>query len=136
MIVAGPDFRPPPQLGVLELVFILLVLDTLARENAEYGEQLITLTSWYRTPERNAAVGGVPGSLHTKGLAIDFTSAPLGSFAGNVISGIACGVGSIFGLCKERPVFSKPNAWRRVAPPFTQAVIEPNTSNHWELDLS
>jgi hypothetical protein len=31
-----------------------------------------TLTSWYRDEARNAAVGGVPRSLHLVGLAIDY----------------------------------------------------------------
>ncbi len=31
-----------------------------------------TITSQYRTPEHNAAVGGVPNSLHTMGEAVDF----------------------------------------------------------------
>ena len=134
MIVAGPDFRVPPDLAPLQLVFILLALQTLIDEQAEYGEQLITLTSWYRDPMRNAAVGGREGSLHTMGLALDFTAqTPISASA--VLSGIACGVGSIFGLCKERSAFTKVNAWRRVAPPFTQAIIE-SDHTHWELDLT
>lgn len=34
-----------------------------------------TITSWYRSPELNAAVGGVPTSFHTTGLAVDFRPA-------------------------------------------------------------
>lgn len=30
-----------------------------------------SVTSWWRTPERNAEVGGVPRSLHREGLAVD-----------------------------------------------------------------
>jgi hypothetical protein len=33
----------------------------------------LNLTSTYRTPERNRAVGGVPGSYHVKRRAADFT---------------------------------------------------------------
>ncbi len=33
----------------------------------------ITILSGYRTPEHNAAVGGEPGSFHTKGMAADVT---------------------------------------------------------------
>lgn len=134
MIVLGPDFRLPPQMGLLQLVFLVLAIDALEREQLEYGEQLITLTSYYRDPMRNAEVGGVKNSLHQVGLALDFTSAPLGSVVGNVVNGIACGVGSIFGLCKERPLFSKLNAFRRIAPPLTQAVVE-SDHTHYELDL-
>lgn len=31
----------------------------------------LVVNSYYRTPERNAAVGGVPDSLHVQGLALD-----------------------------------------------------------------
>jgi hypothetical protein len=31
-----------------------------------------TVTSWWRSSARNAAVGGVPSSLHLYGLAIDY----------------------------------------------------------------
>lgn len=133
MIVAGPDFRPPPQLGTLQLVFILLALQTLIDEQAQYGESMITLTSWYRDPMRNAQVGGVSGSLHLQGLALDFVVNR--ESIGATLANAACGIGSIFGLCKPRPAFSKINAWRRLAPPFTQAVLEQNGSTHYELDL-
>lgn len=32
----------------------------------------LTITSIYRTPEHNAAIGGAPNSWHTKGYAVDF----------------------------------------------------------------
>lgn len=137
MIVAGPDFRVPPDFGtnVVQQIFILLALQTLLDEQATYGESMITLTSWYRDAARNAAVGGVSGSLHTRGLALDFTSSDPVT-VGGVLSGAACGVGSLFGLCKPRPAFSKISAWKRLAPPFTQAVLERNGSYHYELDLT
>lgn len=30
-----------------------------------------SVTSWFRTPEHNASVGGSPSSLHLRGLAVD-----------------------------------------------------------------
>ena len=32
----------------------------------------IVVTSWFRSPKLNAAIGGVPTSAHLKGLAVDF----------------------------------------------------------------
>jgi uncharacterized protein YcbK (DUF882 family) len=37
----------------------------------QYGA---SVTSWYRTPRRNRAVGGHPSSLHLKGLAVDLVA--------------------------------------------------------------
>lgn len=40
------------------------------RARALFGEPIIQ-TCGYRSPEHNAAIGGVPNSAHTKGMAID-----------------------------------------------------------------
>jgi uncharacterized protein YcbK (DUF882 family) len=40
----------------------------------------ITITSGYRSPERNEAVGGVPDSLHVLARAVDCYSEPFGEF--------------------------------------------------------
>ena len=37
------------------------------------GSGGLTISSGWRSPERNRAVGGVPGSFHLKGRAVDFT---------------------------------------------------------------
>jgi hypothetical protein len=42
-----------------------------------YGKRIaakfgLTMTSLYRSPEHNAAIGGAPNSWHTKGMAVDF----------------------------------------------------------------
>lgn len=37
----------------------------------EYFDAPIEMTCGYRDPEHNAAIGGVPDSAHTKGMAID-----------------------------------------------------------------
>ncbi|MGH7472980.1 MAG: D-Ala-D-Ala carboxypeptidase family metallohydrolase [Candidatus Methylomirabilales bacterium] len=43
----------------------------LERVRAYLGEPMVT-HSWCRCPKHNAAVGGVPNSLHTLGWAVDF----------------------------------------------------------------
>jgi len=134
MIVAGPDFRVPPQLGILQLVFIVLAIQAIESDQMEYGEQLVTLTSWYRDPGRNLEVGGKANSLHPAGLALDFTSSEIGGSGTQLINGLACGVGSLFGLCRTRPPFSKVRAFQRIAPPVTQALQEADHF-HYELDL-
>jgi hypothetical protein len=35
----------------------------------------LRITSLYRSPQHNAAIGGAPNSYHTKGLAVDFVPA-------------------------------------------------------------
>lgn len=37
------------------------------------GRNPININSWYRSPAVNKAVGGVPGSEHANGAAVDFT---------------------------------------------------------------
>jgi zinc D-Ala-D-Ala carboxypeptidase len=43
------------------------------------GGHPITITSGYRCPQLNAAIGGVPDSAHLSGLACDFVCAEAGS---------------------------------------------------------
>lgn len=46
-------------------------LGKLSQAARAVGAQAIRINSGYRTPTHNAAIGGVQGSLHTKGLAMD-----------------------------------------------------------------
>lgn len=119
MIVIGPDFRVPPDFGPLQAAFLLLWFEALRRYEQQYPGATITLTSWHRDAMRNAQVGGVLGSLHTRGLAGDST-VERGFF------------NSIFA---SPPVFAFVNSFRSIAPPYTQALQEPNGSFHFELDL-
>lgn len=52
------------ELRLLFLVLVLLVVQAA-------GATSLSVSSYLRTPERNAAVGGVANSLHLAGLAID-----------------------------------------------------------------
>ena len=70
----GLDNTPPP--AVIES------LRRLARGLDEVRDLLkhpLTITSGYRSPELNGAVGGVPTSQHCRGEAADFDCAAFGS---------------------------------------------------------
>lgn len=64
MIRVGPDVREPSPLTLYHLIFVYLVLLSV-------GTNEVTVTSWARSAERNADVGGTPNSLHLLGLAMD-----------------------------------------------------------------
>jgi len=69
----GIDNRPPPGVvAYLRMVAIILerVRDLLAVP--------ILVSSGYRSPELNTAIGGVPTSVHCLGLAADFTAPAYG----------------------------------------------------------
>ena len=70
----GIDNRPPPEL-VDNLRRLARGLD---RVRSLLGHPL-EISSGYRSPELNAAVGGTPGSQHTQGLAADFVCPPFGT---------------------------------------------------------
>lgn len=44
----------------------------MERVRSTLGNRAITVNSWYRSPETNAAVGSMPTSQHVKGEAVDF----------------------------------------------------------------
>lgn len=64
--------------GAEHLAHLRLLAQALEQVQALLGAQ-ITVTSGYRSPELNAAVGGVPHSLHALGLAADFVCPAYGA---------------------------------------------------------
>lgn len=53
--------------------------DAMERVRAALGNNSIRVTSWYRSPAVNKAVGSSAGSQHTKGEAVDFTCPGFGT---------------------------------------------------------
>jgi len=122
MIVAGPDFRVPPQLTDLQIIFLILVIATIAslpQENVIY-----VMTSWFRDPMRNLEVGGKSNSLHVAGLAIDVAIMDGRGFFVRLLESITSTAASVF----QRGL---PGAWRAFGGAF-QAVVE---SDHVHLEL-
>lgn len=66
---------PPPELDCA----IKHTADAMERVRAALGNNSIRITSWYRSPRVNRAVGSSPTSQHTKGEAVDFTCAGYGT---------------------------------------------------------
>lgn len=60
----------PPDALTAQIVRTALGLE---RVRALMGMHPIQVSSWYRSPELNKAVGGAPDSQHTTGEAVDFT---------------------------------------------------------------
>lgn len=116
---AGADFRPPPMLGEAQILFIILVIAALA---PSLPIATFVLTSWYRDPMRNELVGGVAGSLHQVGLAIDI----------DIDTGLAENLFT-FGQASKQIADLVASRWRRFGPAF-QAVVE-SDHLHLELDL-
>lgn len=127
MITAGPDFRPPPQLGPLQLVTLYLVLQTILEFEAEFGGDHV-FTSWFRSAARNNLVGGVRNSRHLTGLAIDVADVT------SPARRIACGLGSVVGLCREPRIGELRRRFMALVPGITQAVLE-SDHTHFELDF-
>jgi zinc D-Ala-D-Ala carboxypeptidase len=53
--------------------------DAMERVRAALGNKAIRITSWYRSPVVNRAVGSKPTSQHLKGEAVDFTCPTYGT---------------------------------------------------------
>lgn len=66
---------PPPELSCA----IEHTADAMERVRAALGNNSIRITSWYRSPKVNAAVGSKPTSQHTLGEAVDFTCPAYGT---------------------------------------------------------
>jgi len=64
------EFDSPDQKGSGEKYMNKILLDMLDEVREIVGEPLI-ITSGYRSEDWNTKVGGVNGSSHTKGLAVD-----------------------------------------------------------------
>lgn len=63
---------PPPQFWNRELRLFVLIMVSLLRFFPG-----VEISSWFRTEPQNIAVGGVPGSLHLRGLAMDLVGPPI-----------------------------------------------------------
>lgn len=64
----GIDNNPTP--AILEVMKFTAIKMEAVRQ--VLGNRIILITSWYRGPALNKAVGGVPNSQHAKGEAVDF----------------------------------------------------------------
>lgn len=91
---------PPPELDCA----IQHTADAMERVRAALGNNSIHITSWYRSPIVNKAVGSKPSSQHTKGEAVDFTCP---------------GYGTPFEICKQ--LLSLQDLIR-----FDQLILEPS----------
>lgn len=128
MILIGPDFRfPPPQsFGPLQVFFLILALQAVQEGQRSYFANY-TLTSYYRDLQRNRAVGGVEGSLHTLGLALDVTTDARG------LSGFFTFITN--NQAQRTALGNIVRAWKAFAPPLTQGILEDDHA-HLELDLA
>jgi len=64
------DSNTPTELHLRNLTALALGMEQV---RALFGGKIVTITSGYRNPRVNSAVGGVPNSAHALGWAADFT---------------------------------------------------------------
>lgn len=83
----GIDNTPSPEIRAKLETLIVNCLDPIRRI---YGKPII-VSSGYRSPALNAAVGGVANSQHTKGEAADLQPASGGSLAGIIRAAVQFG---------------------------------------------
>ncbi len=69
------DNRPPPDV----LVVLAETATHMEAVRHALGDRVISVSSGYRCPALNAAVGSAPGSAHLTGHAVDFQCLNLGS---------------------------------------------------------
>lgn len=89
------------------LANLYLLANTLERVRKVLGNNPILISSGYRSYEVNRAVGGVPNSNHTLGLAADFTCP---------------GYGDVYSVCV---------AIHKSGIPFDQLIFEQGRNSHW-----
>jgi zinc D-Ala-D-Ala carboxypeptidase len=68
-----------PPAGSQELKNIRLTAETLEQVRTLLGDKPILVSSGYRSPQVNAAVGGSKSSAHMSGLAVDFSCPGFGT---------------------------------------------------------
>ena len=67
----GINNKPPP--GSADYAAIQRTAETIEKVRTILGNKPILVSSGYRSPQLNAAVGGSTGSAHMSGLACDFS---------------------------------------------------------------
>jgi uncharacterized protein YcbK (DUF882 family) len=76
LLQSGGKPQPLPPNLEKNIIALAIALDAFRH----WWGRPITVTSGYRTPEHNAAIGGVPNSAHVRALAADCYSEPFGEF--------------------------------------------------------
>jgi len=68
-----------PALGSPERANLMRTAETMEKVRALLGDRPILISSGYRSPQVNAAVGGSKSSAHMSGLAVDFSCPGFGT---------------------------------------------------------
>jgi zinc D-Ala-D-Ala carboxypeptidase len=84
----GIDNTPGPT----ELRNLKRLAQTLEKLRSALGNKPIVVTSGYRSPALNAAIGGSKNSRHMLGLAVDFISPGFGTVLQTARTVVGCGV--------------------------------------------